>query len=149
MNKNITIVILSVMISIYILKAQGIYTATVRDEYYFYHTHGEWRTELSADLWLDGELQPPSNDYFYEWYRQNEGEPQFLPWDSFSGYGVNFLCCPDGMPGHPYPVKVFIHTVPGGEPVESDPVILDYPGIIQSIEHWQAIVQHLQRKVLE
>lgn len=54
------------------------YAACISYEDIRWKNQNEWEAWHIANLYLDGVLQEPSNDYYYRWYRQNDGVGDFI-----------------------------------------------------------------------
>jgi len=95
------------------------YVACVVHEDIWWQNQNEWGAWHVADLYLDGVLQEPSNDYYYRWYRQNDGIGNYDL--QLQGYGeYRFFQDNEANQFH----RVFVSiTLPTNQVITSDTII--------------------------
>lgn len=82
--KNALIGLLSIAF-LGIASAQN-YTAEIVLEDIYWKNHNEWWSDWHSVLYLNGVVQPPSEEYYYRWWFQENGEGDYFVF-SGSGYG--------------------------------------------------------------
>ncbi len=142
MKKFFMFIALFLGIPTFVLQAQQGWSVEIRIEDCVWRDGGqEWVCQLYADLELNGQFVPPSNDYYYFWEHTDVGDPLgclSTTWQpgNGNGYGI-FHIAPDDQVGECHRWRVTVSGVgPGGGPfqVTSPPVDVTKEGTPHKVD---------------
>lgn len=84
--------ILMIMLINIVAVSQSLYDAQiVLDDLYWHNPEHEWGCHMHGELYLNGILQQPSQDYYYSWQWQIDGQWVERPTSGYGQYNIYII----------------------------------------------------------